>query len=119
MALNSRMMVVAFLTSLFLVATDEVRESGAMEVVYEPVFCVTTPCPQFKIIEINGDKPKENMGADISDLDLKTLPIRKPFLIIGTWVREGDYFKVTPKEVIITSREKVKPQLPATESKDK
>lgn len=87
-------------------AGEAVEGSGAMEVVYEHKVCITDPCPQYKIIALNGEAV-EAMGADLINLDANTLPSGKPAVVMGSWVREGNYFKVKVKEWILVARQKV------------
>lgn len=84
--------------------------SGAMDVVYEPKVCVMDPCPQFKVVAINGEKIDEAMGADLINVDLKEIPAGRPVLVMGTWTKDGSYFQVTAKEWLLNIREKVPPK---------
>jgi len=88
-------------------AGDTTEGSGAMEVLYEAKVCITDPCPQYKILSLNGESLEISMGADLMNLEPTSMPQGKPVLLMGSWIREGNYFKVRVKEWILVAREKV------------
>lgn len=99
----------AFVLSLVSTASaDEgaAPTEGALEVIYNPIVCVMAPCPQFRIVKINGAKPTGSASADIRGLKLETLPKNRPFIVMGTWTQERDYFQVTAREAIFSYRER-------------
>lgn len=91
-------------------AVEPTEGSGALEVIYEPKQCITDPCPQYKVIAMNGEAVKNPMGADLLNIEDKKIPVDRAALVMGTWVREDQYLKVTVKEWILHVREKVEPK---------
>jgi hypothetical protein len=58
----------SWLLSLLTLASDGGAEV-VLELAYEPKFCVTTPCPQFRILSaIKGEMPRQ-VAADLVNLD--------------------------------------------------
>lgn len=95
-----------FSVSLAMVAVATEGE-GALEVINEPKVCVTEPCPQLRILGINGNPQPAGLGGDILNLETRKMPAGKPMIIIGTWTREENYFKIKAKEWMLNVHEKV------------
>ena len=52
-----------------LVMTSAAEAESVLELSYEPKFCVTTPCPQFRVLSVvKGEVPK-SQAADLMNLD--------------------------------------------------
>ena len=94
---------------LSLIAGDD--SQVVLELSYEPKYCVTIPCPQFRILSaIKGEMPKQ-VAADLINLDPSKSAISafRKIRVTGT-VSEIDgvtQIKVSEWEAVV--RESVKP----------
>jgi hypothetical protein len=82
---------------------------GTVELSHEPKNCVTTPCPQYRVLSIDGEKPTEPLGADLVNFDSRESSVSafKKFYVKGTWKKTDRYLEITVSEWFVTLREKV------------
>ena len=65
---------------------------------YEPKNCITDPCPQFKVLEINSKKSTKIWGADLENFDLNKVYPTQVILVEGKWTQKNDYLSVRTKK---------------------
>lgn len=101
-----KVLVATFLSllSVGVVHAESTDAKGSIELVYEPIDCVKAPCPQFKVVSINGDAQGSGLVGEFVDFDTKGFPTQIPVIVIGQWSQEGNYFKVSVKEWIVAHR---------------
>jgi hypothetical protein len=96
--------MVSLLFSLLTLSSDGGGEV-VLELAYEPKHCVTTPCPQFRILSaIKGEMPRQ-VAADLVNLDpaKSALSAFRQVRVTGTYVElEGvTQIKVSRWEVMV------------------
>jgi hypothetical protein len=88
-----------FLLSLlipFMSFADEVdieSGSGLIKLEYEPKSCLITPCPQFKVMSING-QGMAALGADLINLDpnKSALSSFRKIIVKGKWQQKAENY---------------------------
>jgi len=90
---------------------------GSLILMYEPKYCLLSPCPQFKVLEENGKMARG--GADVLELDLAKAKLKpsEKIVITGAWTREGNYLKIKAEtwKALLPNHEKPSTKRPATD----
>lgn len=86
-----------FVLALNLIALEPA--TGEVELMYEPKVCIMEPCPQFRVLSINGEKA-EDLEADITNVNARTSSISsfRKVRVKGEWTKEGSYLKIVADE---------------------
>ncbi len=100
------------------IRAEETIGKGSLEVVHKPIVCVTTPCPQYKVLKINGVVPDHPLGADLVNFDSTKSAVRqfKTFTVVGEWKAQDNYLEVTVSEWKVTLSETLDVPAKKTES---
>jgi hypothetical protein len=94
------MISVCVLTPLaWLLATGEIETKGTLELVHEPKVCVMAPCPQYRVISVNGVKVSD-LGADLLNFEIEksAASVFKKISVQGEWTIKEGYLEVTASE---------------------
>lgn len=100
-----------FVLGSSLLHAEDLPEKGRakFELAHEPKQCITTPCPQFRVVKMNG-KPVSGIGADIDrkDFEKSAMANFKTFFAKGSFTHSKEnpgYIEIQVEEWRATVKE--------------